>query len=182
MNILEEKQYIYEMMKDITSERRKLVEIYWDLKKRLDFLNSLEERGLEELSLEGYIDLHNKINKEIAVENIKRESSYIIEEIEKPKKEKNEVEKATELQKDYSARKRKGKTSYINRDKVISTLTSILKEEGAPIKVKELYNKVNAVIDGDLKYANFQNNIVPKAMEKNKKIERITKGFYQYRF
>jgi hypothetical protein len=182
MNINQEKEHLYSMMKDITDERRRLTDIYWDLKKRLDFLNSLEERGIEELSLDGYIDLHNKINKEMAVENIKRESSYIIEEIKNPKKEKNKVEKEVEIQKDNIAKKRKGRGNYINRDKVISTLSSILKEEGKPIKVKELYSKVNAVMDIDIKYSNFQNNIIPQAVEKNSKIERVTKGYYQYRF
>lgn len=47
MNIAEEKNYCYSMMKDITDERRRLSEMYMSLKTRVDELNRLEEKEKE---------------------------------------------------------------------------------------------------------------------------------------
>lgn len=81
MNINEEKAFVYSMMKEVTEERRRLTDIYYDLKKRLDDLDRLEHRGVDELSLQGMIDLHNAKTTALAVANIQRESMRAIERV-----------------------------------------------------------------------------------------------------
>ena len=43
MNIAQEKQYVYDMMREITIERRQLTDIYFQLKKRLEELDELDK-------------------------------------------------------------------------------------------------------------------------------------------
>lgn len=84
MNISEEKNYLYGMMKDITDERRRLSEMYMSLKTRLDQLNTLEEKGVTELSTKGFFDMFNDRETTIQITNVQREAqSAIKQEIEK---------------------------------------------------------------------------------------------------
>lgn len=87
MDIGEEKRFIYEMMRTIVEERRTLTDIYFSLKKKLDDLEELERRGLNELSLKGYVDLHNEQNLALTLENTKRELAHITEKLHKQKNE-----------------------------------------------------------------------------------------------
>jgi hypothetical protein len=73
LDIREEKQYIYRMMEDITAERRNLSEVYFDLKKRLDKLDELELRGLDQIGVEGYLDLYKRRDRQLSASNIRRE-------------------------------------------------------------------------------------------------------------
>lgn len=77
MNIREEKKYVYSMMEEITNERRKLSEMYFEMKKRLDKLDELEMRGLDDLSTQGYFDLYMKRDKQIKTLNIRREINHL---------------------------------------------------------------------------------------------------------
>src|SRR6185312_8332177 len=133
MNIQDEKEYLYNMMKEITQERRKLTDIYFGLKERLDFLHIQEQKGLNELSLKGYADLHNQTQKEIAVTNIKRETEYLVGKIESSniieEKEKSIIPHKEIEEEKAKVRRRKGK---ISGDKIISTIATVLKEEGMP--------------------------------------------------
>lgn len=81
LNINEEKAFVYSMMKEITEERRRLTDIYYDMKKRLDDLDRLEIKGVEELSLQGMIELHDARKTALAVANIQRESLRAIEKV-----------------------------------------------------------------------------------------------------
>ena len=120
MNIQDEKEYLYNMMKEITQERRKLTDIYFGLKERLDFLHIQEQKGLNELSLKGYADLHNQTQKEIAVTNIKRETEYLVGKIESSniieEKEKSIIPHKEIEEEKAKVRRRKGK---ISGDKII---------------------------------------------------------------
>lgn len=78
MNIAEEKNYCYSMMKDITDERRRLSEMYMSLKTRVDELNRLEEKGVEELSTKGFFDMFNDRETHIQITNINRETESAI--------------------------------------------------------------------------------------------------------
>lgn len=76
MNIGEEKAFLYGMMKDITEERRRLTDMYFSLKERIDALHKLEEIGVGDLSTKGFIDLWNDRNVQIQMANINREKEY----------------------------------------------------------------------------------------------------------
>lgn len=178
MNISEEKRYVYQLMREITEERRKLTEIYFSLKERLDELNKLEEKGLDELSMQGYFDLYKQREKEIVIDNIKRETKHIISKIESN----NESEKETaqidiERRKDNVSRKN---GRYLNVDKVIGMIASVLKEANGMMRVKEIYNKVNEMSEVDIDVHNFRNNIMPRALYKNKNIQKVKRGYYCY--
>ena len=182
MNIQEEKLFIYSMMKETTEERRKLTDIYYGLKERLDFLNNLEQRGIEDLSLKGYADLHNQTYKEAVINNIKRESEHqiqkienhhIIEESEKSVIPKEEVAEAVHKEN----KKRRG---IFSADKLQSTTITVLRDAGVPLKLEELLNRVSIVLDSKINKSTFQNNVITKLLEKNK-VDRPMRGFYQYR-
>lgn len=184
MNINEEKIYIYGMLKDITIERRKLVDMYYDLKKRLDFLNSMEEKGIQDLSIKGYADLHNQNQKEAIINNMQREVEYQVEKIENyniiEEKEKSPIPKEV-IQRAVEKERQKIKRTRINREKVDGAVITALKDAGTPIKLQELLNRVNVILDYNLNKGTFQNKVLSQLMEKNKKVERPTRGFYQYR-
>lgn len=179
MNIGEEKAHIYHLMSEITSERRKLTEMYYDLKARLDELNKLEIRGLDDLSLKGYVDLYNNREKELKVANIKREMGSILKKVEEKPVIKEDIiipKKEIEKEKD----KLKKRSSQINLDKVIGLITTVLKETGTPMNVKAIYKQVINKSDMDIKLPNFRNNILPRACQRNKKIQKAMRGYYQY--
>lgn len=188
MNITEEKAFIYEMMKDITKERRLLFDAYFDLKKRIDFLNSLEEKGIEELSIEGYLDLHRKSQKETIINNIKRETDHQIQKIEKEyiieESRKNEENQEKSIiptpiisEAVHQERKKRGNLS---KEKVATTTISVLKDAGVPLKLSELINRVGVILDAKISKSSFQNTTLPELMEKDK-LDRPMRGFYQYR-
>jgi hypothetical protein len=184
VNIQEEKLYIYGMMKDITTERRQLVDMYYGLKKRLDFLNSLEERGIEDLSITGYIDLHTQNAKEAAINNLKRETEYQVEKIEKSyiieEKETPSIipEETVQRAVEKENKVRKGRMS---REKLTSTILLVLKDAGTPLKVSEILNRAGVILDAKPASSTVQTRILPDLLEKNK-IQRPMKGFYQYKF
>lgn len=179
MNVSEEKFYIYQMLRDITKERRQLVDMYYDLKKRLDFLNSLEERGIEDLSLTGYVDLYNQTQKETAVTNIQREADYIVNKI-KNEIEENEAANESIIPKEEIQRaiEKENKNKRISREKLNSTITTILKDAGAPIKLTELLKRINFVLNTNLKGAYLSNKVLPELIEKSK-INKPMRGYYQ---
>lgn len=194
MNIDEEKTYIYSMMREITEERRRLTDIYYSLKNRLDSLHQLEQMGLEKLSIKGYIDLYNQYSKnqnQIAIANIERETKHVINELSKnnlnnPEQEKEEQDlvkeviipkSEIEIEKDKEPRKR----SHLNLDKVTDVIISVLKEAGVPMPMQALYEKVCEKLNRDINPHNFRANIMPRAMQKNNKIQRVMRGYYQYK-
>ena len=184
VNITEEKRYLYEMMKEITKERRSLTEQYYGLKERLDDLNKLEQRGIEDLSIKGYVDLYNKTNAEIMTANLKREAEHQIKKIENDnniEESRLQVKIKEEIQKEDNKKPtRKGK--YNSREKYFSAILEVLKESGIPLSTDEMLSKVNKLLDDNINKAYFQNNLLPTAMKKSDKIDRPTRGYYQYKF
>ncbi|PGO60736.1 hypothetical protein [Priestia megaterium] len=84
MNITQEKEYLYGMMKDMIEEKRQMTDMIHGVKKRLDHLHNLELRGIEELSTEGYIDLYNRYSRTTATNNIERETNFMLEKMGTP--------------------------------------------------------------------------------------------------
>ena len=175
MKVEEEKEYIYSLMKEITQERRQLTQIYYDLKVRLDDLNKLEEKGLDELSLKGYLDLQNARNIEAVKANLSRETGRIIESV-TPKKEES-VAQIEEKQKNGHKKFRRRKVSD---EAIKSVVIEILKERGTPIKLSELLQPVNSALGANLTKQNFCYIIMKNIIEKSDKLNRPMKGYVQY--
>lgn len=180
MNVQEEKSYIYGMMKDITQERRKLTDIYYGLKERLDFLNIMEQRGIEDLSLKGYADLHNQNQKEAVINNMKREVEHQIQKIENHHII-EESEKSVIPKDEIVRQKRKNRKGLVSKEKISGAVIEVLKDAGTPVKLSDLLDKVNDMLENNISKGNFQTNLLPRIMENNKKIEKPMRGFYQYR-
>ena len=197
MIISDEKKHLYSLMDDITKERRKLTEIYYGLKDRLDELNKLETKGLNELSLDGYIDLHNQRNREAMVNNISREYKSVVDKI---KKEGEEVEEREETiprheiaesiardnrNKVYSkvnnSKKKPNKNDNVSYDKVSKIIISILKEYGRPVSINDIHIKLNELSDKEVSIKNLRNNIIFRLSKENPRVERPMRGFYQYK-
>ncbi|EAC3312909.1 hypothetical protein ACTBNQ_001389 [Listeria monocytogenes] len=74
-----------------------------------------------------------------------------------------------------------GKNKTLPRDKISTTICSILKEAGIPLNTKQIYHTLINDFQISLTYQNLAHNILPKAAkEKNLNIERAYRGFYQY--
>lgn len=171
-------------MREITQERRKLTEIYFSLKERLDDLNKLEQKGLSELSLKGYLDLYNLREKEVAVTNVERETKHVIDKLNKESEVPDKIDKQNvEVEKDkyYKQTTTKTKRSpYLHTDKIIGFIASVLKESPVPIGAKDIHKHVEERMEMEIGINNFRNNIMPRAIKKNKNIQRASHGFYQY--
>lgn len=183
MNITEEKRYLFEMMKDITAERRKLTEMYYGLKEQLDDLNKLEQRGLEDLSIKGYVDLFNKTNAEIMTNNLKRETEHLVQKIEKDnniEESRLQVKIKEEIKEEENIKPtRRGK--QMPREKVFSAILEVLKESHVPLSVDDLLIKVNDKMEIDMK-KQYMQNMITMAIKKYDRIDRPTRGYYQYKF
>ncbi|EFQ11956.1 hypothetical protein HMPREF9504_02563 [Enterococcus faecalis TX0102] len=74
-----------------------------------------------------------------------------------------------------------GKNKTLPRDKISTTICSILKESGVPLNTKQIYHTLINDFQIYLTYQNLAHNILPKATkEKNLNIERAYRGYYQY--
>lgn len=182
MNIREEKEYCYQMMREISQERRKLTEMYYGLKERLDNLDKLEQRGLDDLDIKGYVDLYNERNKDIIVSNVKRETDSIIQNLEKDIKKENasKAEKENDFIEEKKPVKRKGSFTRVSTERSFSAIVEVLKEQGVPCDFKTLQKLAEEKMGVSVNQHNFRYAIIPKLMEENKKVTRPTKGFLQY--
>lgn len=183
MKTSDEKKYIYAMMQIITEERRELTKIYYELKSRLDEIDTLERSGLEDLSILGYVDLHNSKNVKTISDNLHREVKHIIQKLEQPPKSEGKIsQRAISEAKDNEALRRKNKGLPL--EKAAGIIADVLKEHGIPMAAKDLYEEVSKRVEqagGYIRRANFRNNILPRARNLNKNIENVSRGFYQYR-
>lgn len=105
MNINKEKMYIYEMMQNVILERRiiaeerlRLSELYFSLKERLEKLEDLELKGLDNLSLKGYVDLKNEFDETSSLQNLKREMENLKNQIEEVRSKRIEDEDNPKLE------------------------------------------------------------------------------------
>jgi hypothetical protein len=186
LDISEEKKYIYEMMSDSIAEKRQLTNIILGFKSRLDELNSLELRGLESMSVKGYVDLHNARDAKRMITNIEREAQHTIKEIEKEAELKaNPIEKEIipkveiEIEKEKEAKQTK-RHGTMSLDNYAGIIAHILKEKGIPMKSKDLYELVNAQLDSPITRNNFSNNVLPRSAKVNGRINNVSHGYWQY--
>ncbi|HCJ4447718.1 TPA: hypothetical protein NR419_002497 [Listeria innocua] len=96
----------------------------------------------------------------------------------KKEKQQNVLKREIEYQK-YKLSLGRNKT--LLRDKISTTICSILKESGVPLNTKQIYHTLINDFQISLTYQNLAHNILPKAAkEKNLNIERAYRGYYQY--
>lgn len=189
MNISEEKSYILKLMHNITEERRQLTANYYDLQQRYNKLSALEESGLRELNVEGFTTTFNESRDALAKENVSREVDAIVNNLTKQKEQViNKIENKEEPKektvipaREMREAKEREKKAYVGTDKVQGIVISLLKERGAPMSLKDIFDQVNSQVGGSLRIQNFRNNIMPRILQNNKKVERAMRGFYQYR-
>lgn len=191
MNVGQEKEHIYSIMRDITAERRRLTDMYFEMKKRLDSLYELEEKGLYDLDIKGYVDLRNELNREASLRNVARESENAINKInedfdsrsseedeEKKSIIKKSINKERSLYKD--SQDKPDVTSYESMKSLVRT---ILMENGSPMSLDELLEAMNKRIeDGAITKKNLSSNILYRIFKDNdEKIKRVSRGYYQYK-
>ncbi|QPK89711.1 hypothetical protein IEN91_04480 [Bacillus velezensis] len=179
MEISKEKEHIYTLMRDITEERRKLTEMYYDLKMRLDELNKLEKKELiSDIPLEGYVQLFNDQRRieEVSGKKVTPYKKEVERLVEEPKSviPKKDIENA----RDEENVKR---NTYLNVDKVVGEISHILKKSTTMISTRDLHEKVQESLEVSIGFHNFRNNILPKARKKNPRISQATRGFYEYK-
>lgn len=183
MNISEEKRYIYSMMNTITDERRELTKIYYDLKTRLSELDKLQREGLDELSIEGRVDLHNSRKLALMSSNIRREAEHTIKKIEReiaPEPEVAVTIPKAEIEIEKEKVSRRHVTTVLTSERAAGIIAHILKESEIPMAVKDLFDAFNEKLDVPVTRNNFRNNILPRAAKRNRNIDNISRGFYQY--
>jgi len=199
MNINKEKEYIYNIISELTLERRKLTEERMlltqeigDWKNRLNELNNLEEKGMDNLDIMSFVELKQQAEKNRELLNVKRETENIITNINEkievaPIIEQKEEENVLftvaeqEKQKDREARNRVGKTRVKVDEKFAQRAVMILKENGIPTRAKALHEQLEKEFEVELEYRKFANNVM-RLLDNNPKISKPMRGFYQYNF
>lgn len=185
MNITNEKEHIYQLMKELISERRSITHMYYELKERLNELTKLEQRGLTDLNIKGYTDLYNNYNKETATNNIQREASHQINKINKETEQVNNPKPQPKYEKEITKQNNnKSKKKRTSLERIISIITEILRESSTPISTNQLWESVNNRL-GDsyhISKSNFGNNIMYRINQRtDTRIEKAHRGYYQYK-
>lgn len=189
VDIQKEKEYIYSIMREVSKERRELTKIYFGLKERLDDLMKLERLGIENISATGYVNLRNNIDKETMIENIKRETSQAIQNIENENYGLTNSEAmrkeniASKIKEEIQAEKNssKVKVKKLSTEAITGIVSNILKEFGTPMELSKIHKELNDRIDYNITMKNFSNNIIYRVMKNTNRVERVSRGFYQYR-
>lgn len=76
----------------------------------------------------------------------------------------------------------KRKTSSIPYDIISKDICYILKNSGKPMNGSQIFSTITKTMHFNLDYKNLVNNILPKIVEdKNLPIEKVCRGFWQYR-
>lgn len=163
MNINQEKQYINTKMQEIEREQARLADLHEGLKNCVDELTVLENKGIKDITLSEYVAMQ------------KAPTQLELKEVKVAVKE--EVKPVTKFPINGLRNK-----EFLDRDAVASTIISVLRTEGTPMHLKELYNKVNKKFNGKIGEKNFTSNLLPRIMKATGQVERArTKGYYQYK-
>jgi hypothetical protein len=158
MNINQEKENLYAIMLNITE--------------RLNYLNKLE--GTE------VVQPTKPEVKPVPAQPIKTETITVMD---KPSKKASKMDfTATSNKKKLEVVKprRKRSRKQLNTQKVMATLTEVLKEAEDQMELKKLHQETQAKYGKRIGFTNFQNNLLPRAMKQDKAIVRATRGFYKY--
>jgi len=181
LNKLDEKLRIYSMMDKITEERSKLTDMYLGLLNRLEVLDESERQEVKEeikveddfLIQESIELVHDKTLDEIIDEHNQKYNEVLEEPVVAHRVPKIEIER--ELDK---LPKRKH-TMDLQRASML--VSSVLKEKGIPTSTNELFELVLEKSEVKINEKNFRNNILPRVVKGNNRVERAMRGFYQYK-
>jgi len=184
-----ERKALEEHIMWIREERRKLSDEYWRAIAHLRELdNKLNEGGPSELTeklakmveeqgntINELKNLVPKVPVEVAVEQFKKLKEEESVTIEEPKIPNVQIES----QKDFDDRNRSVKRrTHQDNTAIAHEIASYLKETGIPTRTIDIQNHMEQ--KGYI--LNNPTNYVNRAMEINKRIERVSWGFYQYNF
>lgn len=184
MNKVDEKLKIYSMMDMITEERSKLTDMYLGLLKRLEVLDESERQETKEVkiedddfliqephepvderTLEEIIDEHNRNYNEVLDEPVEPVVTHIIPKL--------------EIERELDKLPRRKHTMDLQRASML--ITTVLKEKGVPTSANELFELVSEKAQVQIGVKNFRNNILPRVVKSNNRVERAMRGFYQYK-
>ena len=201
MNITEEKKYLYEMMRSLMEERRTITDIYFSLKKRLEVLEEMETRGLDELSIKGYVDLYNETIKTESLTNVKRELNHISNKLsdttptpeanksvipafaiaeQKYHDNKKSPRKSPTSKTEKKGRARSDKTTYIY-NLVIEEMKNRKDQSFTAGEVYDLLLAYQQFRDYNINLNTFRSNIFYRIIvNKSKVIKKVGSGKYQY--
>lgn len=199
MNISEEKKHIYQMMDEITKERRELTGMYFGLKQRLDNLHELEQRGLEDLDIKGYADMRNEVENHKVQQNLIREMENLVSRVEKididkleqPRPQIDEFEISEQRYRDNvksnadkkPAKKKEDKlTTHQITKEIRHLIPKIMKDYGKPMKSGEVYDILISdynFSEDDIDIKNFRSNQFYRTIKERDDIEKVDKGMYQ---
>lgn len=215
MNIVREKEILYTMLENITRERNDLLQLQFDIMRKLDRLDNLEKKetvqpqnAIQAPPIDFEVEVKNDVEETIEVpEYIEETIEEVTEEktahdvmSEKPIHEiieehnrklgiveEEEVEKSIipkveiEREKDRIGYKR---ASSLNLERVNGLIINILKDNGRPLHIKDIFSELNERLESNsekaIKMANLRNNILPRIVKNNNRVSRVTRGFYQF--
>ena len=153
MELWEEKRLIYELMKQVMEERRELSKNYYELKNHLNLLDEQKSRPLSKMK----ILRHNL--KEIP--------------------ENQPLEKRKLYEGSIITKRQRDNYPF---ERVAGYVIEVLREEGIPLNAKQIHGRLENDFEIYIGYANLKNNILRKMIDLDKfSIEKVTRGFYQYR-
>lgn len=155
MKIEEEKKQIYSLMKEIIQERRELNKVYYELKFRLDQLDSINVSNQSDLASPQNIEVKH-VKSIIAGNNRQQRRLH-----------------------DFG-QKKKSKKNY-PFERIAGYIIEMLKEEGTSLNSKKIFDKLQTKYDVYIGYTNLTNNILRKMIELDTfSIEKVGRGLYQY--
>jgi len=208
MSINEEKKFLYSILENITEERKKLTNAYLDIVNKITELEKESRSYREQSETKDAVEKVQNIEfkKEAKTPSIMIEEIVEAEPVEVTKKE--DVRTLAEIIEEHNRMRGESddkpdelseskipkeeierekdklprKSPYLNIDKVNGLISQILKEKGSPMHVKEIFAKLNSMLDNDVNIQNLRNNILPRVCKSNPKIERALRGYYQYNY
>jgi hypothetical protein len=146
LNITQEKEHLYGMMRDMMDEKRQITDMMHGIRKRLDHLHNLELRGIEELDTKGYVDLYNSYSRNIATANIERETKFMLGRMGTPSMEDQQCGNGNHsvAQEEFAEKVRK-----YNEERVqaIRQAQAVAQEEDLRRVAKNIENKSKRAID-----------------------------------
>ena len=176
------------MMDKITEERSKLTDMYLGLLKRLEILDESERqevKKVEEVKVEVEDDflmqeptmpVAEQTLSEIIDEHNRKYNVHVEEPIEPM--ETHKIPKL-EIERELDKLPKRKHTMDLQRASML--VSSVLKEKGVPTSANELFELVSEKADVKIGVKNFRNNILPRVVKSNNRVERAMRGFYQYK-
>lgn len=214
MNIVREKEILYTMLENIARERNDLLQLQFDIMRKLDRLDNLEKEEtvqpqnvVQAPPIDFEVEVKNNVEETIEVpETIEETIEEVTEEktvhdimrekpiheiIEEHNRKLGIVEEESEQsiipkveierEKDRIGYKR---ASSLNLERVNGLIVNILKDNGRPLHIKDIFNELNNRLESNsekaIKMANLRNNVLPRIVKNNNRVSRVTRGFYQY--